>query len=75
MAGRLATLKGTTVGIISNGKFGSVPFFDAFENALVESYGVVKVVRRTKSNYSAPADPDIMDEAQEWNALIAGIGD
>ena len=75
LAGRLPALKGMTVGIISNGKFGTAPFFDAFENELVESYGVAKVVRRTKSNYSAPADPHIMDEAQEWNALIAGIGD
>tara|TARA_E500000331_G_scaffold173890_1_gene167952 strand:+ start:118 stop:399 length:282 start_codon:yes stop_codon:yes gene_type:complete len=75
LAGRLPALKGMTVGIISNGKFGTTPFFDAFENELVESHGVAKVVRRTKSNYSAPADPYIMDEAQEWNALIAGIGD
>ncbi len=75
LAGRLPALKGMTVGIISNGKFGTAPFFDAFENELVESYGVAKVVRRTKSNYSAPADPHIMDEAQEWNALVAGIGD
>ena len=75
LSARLPTLKGITVGIISNGKLGTLPFFDAFENELVESYGVTKVVRRTKSNYSAPADPYIMDEAQEWNALIAGIGD
>ena len=31
LAGRLPALKGMTVGIISNGKFGTTPFFDAFE--------------------------------------------
>ena len=72
---RLATLAGATVGIVSNGKYGTKPFFDAFERELVERHGVAKVVRRTKSNYSAPADAEIMAEARAWDALIAGIGD
>jgi len=72
---RLATLAGATVGIVSNGKYGTKPFFDAFERELVERHGVAKVVRRTKSNYSAPADAAIMAEAGAWDALIAGIGD
>jgi len=42
---------------------------------LIEKYGVAQVVRRTKWNYSAPAEDPIMQEAKTWDALIAGIGD
>lgn len=72
---RLASLAGTTVGIVSNGKYGTKPFFDAFERELVERHGVAEVVRRVKSNYSAPADAAIMAEAEDWDVLVAGIGD
>ena len=64
MASRLSALQGATVGIISNGKKNTIPFFDAFETALKEEHGVAEVVRRTKSNYSAPADPHLVDEAE-----------
>ena len=74
-AARLLSLEGATVGVISNGKRGTKPFFDALEQALVDRYGVATVVRRTKSNFSAPADADIMEEAKRWHALVAGVGD
>ena len=41
----------------------------------VSEQGVAKVVMRTKSNYSAPADPDIVAEIRHWDAAISGIGD
>jgi hypothetical protein len=75
LAPRLRTLEGATVGIISNGKKNTKPFFDAMEKELLSTYGVAKVVRRTKWNYSAPAEQEIMQEAKTWDALIAGIGD
>ncbi len=74
-AARLRSLEGATIGVISNGKKSTKPFFDAFERELVERHGVATVVRRTKSNYSAPADAEIMDEAKKWDALVAGVGD
>lgn len=74
-APRLDTLQGRTVGVISNGKEGTVPFFDAVEDELRNTYGVADVVRVTKSNYSAPADGAIMNEAATWHAVIAGVGD
>lgn len=74
-AARLETLAGLTVGIVSNGKQGTRPFFDALEDALVNNYGVAEVVRTTKTNYSAPADAHIMDQASQWHAMISGIGD
>ncbi len=74
-ARRLDSLKGTTIAIVSNGKKGTKPFFDAFERILVEHHGVAEVVRLIKSNYSAPAEPDIFDGAQRWQAVVAGVGD
>ena len=75
LAPRLSTLEGAVVAIVSNGKKGSVPFFDAFEQALVETYGAAEVVRITKSNYSTPIDASLLGKAERWNALVAGIGD
>ena len=74
-ADRLPALEGMTVGIISNGKYGTAPFFDALERELAESCGVARVVRRAKTNYSAPAGPGLIDEAARWNAVVAGVGD
>ena len=64
-----------TVGIVSNGKHGTRPFFDALADELQTSFGIQAVVRVVKPNYSAPAGDDILDEAKRWNALVSGIGD
>jgi len=74
-APRLAGLTGLAVGIVSNGKRGTLGFFDALDAELRERYGVAEVVRVVKPNYSAPAGDEIMDAAQTWHALVAGIGD
>ena len=74
-ARRLASLEGAVIGIVSNGKKGTQPFFDALEREFTERHGVAKVVRLTKANYSAPAEPGLMDEAARWQALVAGVGD
>lgn len=74
-APRLDDLAGCTIGIISNGKRGTLAFFDALDDELRSRYGVAEVVRVVKPNYSAPAGDEIMQAAQTWHALIAGIGD
>lgn len=74
-APRLDTLKGKTVGFISNGKEGTKGFFRHLERLLREEYGVAEVVSRTKSNYSAPAEAPIAAEIRQWDAVISGIGD
>ncbi len=74
-ATRLASLSGATVALVSNGKKGVRPFFDAFERSLRTEFGVVDVVRLTKSNYSAPAEETLLRGAETWNALVAGVGD
>ena len=42
---------------------------------LRDDFGVANVVTRVKSNFSAPADPDIAAEIPLWDAVISGIGD
>jgi hypothetical protein len=74
-APRLASLAGKTVGFISNGKEGTTGFFAHLDRMLREELGVAEVIRRVKSNYSAPADPDIVDELRRWQAVVTGIGD
>ncbi len=76
LAERLDSIAGATIGIISNGKQGTRRFFDALAAELIETHGAADVVRVTKSNYSAPADPEILDRAkEEWRAVVAGVGD
>jgi hypothetical protein len=74
-AARPATLEGATVGFISNGKEGTKGYFTQLERLLREELGVAAVVWRTKSNYSAPADPHIVDEIKRWQAVVTGVGD
>ena len=75
LAPRLSKLKGKTIGFISNGKVGTKGFFAHLERLLREEHGVARVVSRTKSNYSAPADAHIAAEIKSWDAVITGIGD
>ena len=76
LAPRLAGLEGATVGIISNGKKGTGPFFAHLANLLRTRYAAAEVVLRTKRSYSAPAETALMEEAAaEWSAAISGVGD
>lgn len=74
-APRLSSVDGATVGLLSNGKHGTVPFFDALARELRDRYGVAEVVRVTKPDYSAPAGSELLRQARHWHALVAGIGD
>ena len=74
-AARPASLRGKTVGFISNGKEGTKGYFAHLEHLLRAELGVADVVWRTKSNYSAPADAHIVDEIKRWHAVVAGVGD
>lgn len=74
-AERLPTLEGAVIGIVSNGKHGTRPFFAALAEALQRDHRVAEVELAQKPNYSAPADTATMDKAQRWNALVSGIGD
>jgi hypothetical protein len=72
---RPPVLKGATVGILSNGKVGTRTYFDHLERLVRDEWGVADVVRRTKSNYSAPAEAGLIQEAVNWAVMFAGVGD
>lgn len=74
-AERPETLDGAVVGVISNGKEGTRPFFGHLEDFLRRELGVARVELRTKSSYSAPAETEILDEATQWAAVFTGLGD
>lgn len=74
LAPRPDTLRGKTVGFISNGKEGTKGFFSHLETLLRQA-GAAQVVSRTKSNYSAPADGWIVGEIANWDMVVTGIGD
>lgn len=74
-APRLASFKGKTVGFITNGKEGTKGFFTHLDRMLRDDLGAANVVWRQKTNYSAPADAYIVDEARQWHAAVTGIGD
>ena len=75
IASGLKELKGAKVGLISNGKRGTYPFFNSLEELLKTKYEVGDVIRVVKKNYSAPAEEEIMTEVKKWDAVIAGVGD
>ena len=75
LARRPVALPGATVGILSNGKANTRPFFEHLARLLRDEWGVAEVVLRTKSNYSAPAELELIGEAAEWEVLFAGVGD
>jgi hypothetical protein len=72
---RPASLRGKTVGFISNGKEGTKGYFGYLDRMLRDEFGVADVVWRTKSNYSAPADAHIVKEIKNWHAVFTGVGD
>jgi hypothetical protein len=74
-APRPSSLQGKTVGFISNGKEGTKGYFTHLERMLREDLGVAEVVWRQKTNYSAPADARIVDEARLWHTAVTGVGD
>ena len=73
-APRLTGLAGASIGFISNGKEGTKAYFGHLAR-LLEGEGAKAIVLRTKSNYSAPADPPIVAEISHWDAVVTGIGD
>jgi hypothetical protein len=75
LAPRPVSLRGKTVGFISNGKEGTRGFFAHLDQMLRQDFDVATVVNRVKSNYSAPADADIVGEIANWDAIVTGIGD
>ena len=75
LAPRVRSFKGLTVGVVSNGKKGTEPFFSAMEKILVEEEGATSFQVFRKDNYSAPVPAHILAEAKSWDLAFTGIGD
>ncbi len=75
LAARPGSLRGATVGIISNGKAGTRSFFSHLGRIMRDEWGVAEVVLRTKENYSAPAEAGLIDQATRWAVVFTGVGD
>jgi hypothetical protein len=75
LAARLDSLKGKTVGFVSNGKEGTIAFFSHLERLLREQCEVADVQLLTKGNYSAPAEVAILAQTVGWDVAFTGLGD
>ena len=75
MSPRLKSIDNKTVGLLSNGKAAVAPLFDNLELMIQRKWNVKTVVRRTKLNYSVPADPDLIQELSKCHFIVTGVGD
>jgi hypothetical protein len=74
-APRLDALHHRRIGLLSNGKASVAPLFDVLESLLRREWKAHDVVRLTKSNYSAPAEPDLIREFVRCHLIFTGVGD
>jgi hypothetical protein len=75
MAPALRSLAGATVGLLDNGKANVTPFLDHVEAILRRDHGVKDVVRRRKSNMSAPVPPETLADLVACDAVLSAVGD
>ena len=75
LAPRLSSLTGKTIGIVTNDKEGTKGYFHHLDQLLRSELGVKDIIWRAKTNYSAPAGPQIVSAMQNWDAVVSGVGD
>ena len=74
LAPALASLEGTTLGLLDNTKVGTAVFYDHLE-PLLRRHGVRAFVRRRKPDLSRPAPRALLDELAAVDGLVSGVGD
>ena len=75
-APRLSSLKGTTAGLLDNGKPNSDVLLRRLGEMLVTRYGVAKVHMVRKSDSSTVAEADVLaDLIRHSHFVVAGVGD
>jgi len=72
---RLNSLRGSSIGLLDNGKPKSREFFDHIEQILRGEYGVANVLRFKKPDASRPAPDEMIEAASRCDAVISGVGD
>jgi hypothetical protein len=73
-APRLDSLHYRRIGLLSNGKAAVAPLFDYLESLLRQEWKANEVLRLTKGNYSAPAEPDLIRELARCHLIFTGVG-
>ncbi len=71
----LDTLAGATVGLLDNNKHNVGHFLQYVGERLQSEHGVAELVRRRKSNMSAPAPAEVLRDLLGCDAVISAIGD
>ena len=74
-APRLDSLHHRRIGLLSNGKASVAPLFDHLETLLRQEWKAREVLRLTKGNYSAPAEPDLIRALARCHLIFTGVGD
>ena len=75
LAPRPMDLAGKVVGLLDNTKEQGALILETLGAALLERYGVARVVIRSKEHYSKPATAALIDDmAKEVQVAIAAVG-
>ena len=75
LAPRPMDLAGKVVGLLDNTKEQGTLILETLGAALLERYGVARVVLRSKAHYSKPATDALIDDmAKEVQVAIAAVG-
>jgi hypothetical protein len=75
LATRPADLAGKVVGLLDNTKEQGSLILETLGAALIEKYGVARVVLRRKEHYSKPATDALIDDmSKEVDVAIAALG-
>lgn len=76
LAPSLHVLDGAIIGLLENRKYHADTFMDELRQALLDDYGVKKVVYARKATYSAPHPEDkLNDLLAECDAIVHAIAD
>jgi hypothetical protein len=76
LAARPGTLKGKTIGLLSNSKLNADAVLSAIGDLLAQRFEVAGVVHRAKPNFSLPAPEATLQELiEQCDVVLAGVGD
>lgn len=76
LAPRLASLQGTTLGLIDNHKRNADVYLEELGRLLQTQYGVSKVITYRKDSQSMPTAAEVMDDlATKCHAIIHAVAD
>lgn len=75
LAGRLGSLEGAVIGILSNQKPNVNPLLEELGQILTDKYKVGTLKYVFKPSQSQPADEQIMNELLTCDAIVHGVAD